>query len=137
MIRLIVTGPQGVTDDPESRFACHNALGALPEDPAKSLSAITLRRFTPRGIDESGGRERTCRLSGGLTPSAGGGNFEIAEERADHPSFDYHRWWEPMENTMTKRTAFGTHRGLILFFDDDPGRLCEPLKRQQGLEFYV
>ena len=42
-----------------------------------------------------------------------------------------------MEETVTKRTAFGTHWGLVFFFGDDPHKLRDLLKHQEELDFYV
>jgi hypothetical protein len=42
-----------------------------------------------------------------------------------------------MEETVTKRTAFGTHWGLLYFFGDDPYRMRELLSKQEELDFYV
>jgi hypothetical protein len=43
----------------------------------------------------------------------------------------------PVESKVPKRTAFGTHWGLVYFFGDDPHRLRELLKHQEDLDFYV
>ena len=43
----------------------------------------------------------------------------------------------PMQNKVTKRTAFGTHWGLVYFFGDDPYRMRELLLAQEDLDFYV
>jgi hypothetical protein len=42
-----------------------------------------------------------------------------------------------MEEVVTKRTAFGTHWGLIYFMGDDPEEMHRLLKRQEELDFYV
>jgi hypothetical protein len=42
-----------------------------------------------------------------------------------------------MEETVTKRTAFGTHWGLIYFFGEDPYVMRDLLKHQEELDFYV
>lgn len=63
--------------------------------------------------------------------------LEIPAETADHPYFEFHELNEPMEETVTKRTAFGTHWGLMFFFGDDPHKLRDLLKRQEELDFYV
>jgi hypothetical protein len=43
----------------------------------------------------------------------------------------------PMENKVTKRTAFGTHWGLVYFFGDDPERMRDLLKAQEELDYYI
>ena len=63
--------------------------------------------------------------------------LEIPRETEEHPYFDYHELTAPMEETVTKRTAFGTHWGLVFFFGDDPHKLRDLLKQQEELDFYV
>jgi len=63
--------------------------------------------------------------------------LEIPQETEEHPYFDYHELTPPMEETVTKRTAFGTHWGLVFFFGDNPHKLRDLLKHQEELDFYV
>ena len=63
--------------------------------------------------------------------------LEIPEETENHPYFDYHELTPPLQETVTKRTAFGTHWGLVFFFGDDPYVMRELLRRQEELDFYV
>ncbi len=63
--------------------------------------------------------------------------LEIPAETENHPYFDYHELTAPVEDTVTKRTAFGTHWGLVFFFGDDPHKLRDLLKHQEELDFYV
>lgn len=63
--------------------------------------------------------------------------LEIPEETEDHPYFDFHELTTPLEETVTKRTAFGTHWGLVYFFGDNPETLRDLLKHQESLDFYV
>ncbi|TVS10343.1 MAG: carboxylate--amine ligase, partial [Wenzhouxiangella sp.] len=63
--------------------------------------------------------------------------LEIPEETEDHPYFESHELTAPMEETVTKRTAFGTHWGLVYFVGDDPKELHRLLKSQEELDFYV
>lgn len=63
--------------------------------------------------------------------------LEIPEETEDHPYFDSHELTPPVEETVTKRTAFGTHWGLIYFAGPDAETLHELLKRQEDLDFYI
>ena len=63
--------------------------------------------------------------------------LEIPEETEDHPYFESHELTAPMEEVVTKRTAFGTHWGLIYFVGDDPKEMHRLLKRQEELGFYV
>ncbi len=63
--------------------------------------------------------------------------LEIPRETEEHPYFDYHELTPPMEETVTKRTAFGTHWGLVFFFGDDPHKLRHLLKHQEEVDFYV
>lgn len=63
--------------------------------------------------------------------------LEIPQETEDHEYFDFHELTAPLEETVTKRTAFGTHWGLIYFFGDDPIKIRDLLKHQESLDFYV
>jgi len=63
--------------------------------------------------------------------------LEIPEETEDHPYFDSHELTAPLEETVTKRTAFGTHWGLIYFTGQDAKTMHELLKRQEDLDFYI
>lgn len=63
--------------------------------------------------------------------------LEIPAETEDHPYFESHELTAPMEETVTKRTAFGTHWGLMYFVGDDPKEMHRLLKRQEELDFYV
>lgn len=64
-------------------------------------------------------------------------HLQIPEETENHPYFDFHELTAPLEETVTKRTAFGTHWGLIYFFGDDPTKMRDLLKHQESLDFYV
>jgi len=61
----------------------------------------------------------------------------MPEEVEDDPYFDYHELTPPLEEVVTKRTAFGTHWGLVFFFGDDPKRMRELLLAQEDYDFYV
>lgn len=63
--------------------------------------------------------------------------LEIPEETEDHPYFESHELTPPVEEMVTKRTAFGTHWGLVYFKGDDPKEMHRLLKRQEELDFYV
>jgi len=63
--------------------------------------------------------------------------LEIPEETENHEYFESHELTPPVEETVTKRTAFGTHWGLIYFFGEDPYVMRDLLKRQEDLDFYV
>jgi len=63
--------------------------------------------------------------------------LQIPEETEKHPYFEHHELTEPLEETVTKRTAFGTHWGLVYFFGDNPHQLRDLLKHQEELDFYV
>ncbi len=64
-------------------------------------------------------------------------HLEIPEETESHEYFEYHELTAPLEETVTKRTAFGTHWGLVYFFGDDPHKIRDLLKHQEELDFYV
>ncbi|WP_148254327.1 ATP-grasp domain-containing protein [Aidingimonas lacisalsi] len=63
--------------------------------------------------------------------------LEIPEETEDHLYFESHELTAPQEETVTKRTAFGTHWGLVYFFGEDPHTMRDLLKHQESLDFYV
>ncbi|MGG7643614.1 ATP-grasp domain-containing protein [Rhodovulum sp. YNF3179] len=63
--------------------------------------------------------------------------LEVPENTQKHPYFEFHELSEPMEQKVTKRTAFGTHWGLAFFFGKDPHELRDLLKAQEELDFYV
>ncbi|MBF8224389.1 ATP-grasp domain-containing protein [Halomonas sp. 328] len=63
--------------------------------------------------------------------------LEIPEETEDHPYFESHELTPPLQETVTKRSAFGTHWGLIYFTGEDPETLRDLLKRQEEVDFYV
>jgi len=63
--------------------------------------------------------------------------LRIPEETENDPYFEFHELQTPMENKVTKRSAFGTHWGLVYFFGEDPHRMKELLKAQEELDFYV
>ncbi|WP_299230946.1 ATP-grasp domain-containing protein [uncultured Halomonas sp.] len=63
--------------------------------------------------------------------------LEIPEEVEDDPYFESHELTPPLEETVTKRTAFGTHWGLVYFKGDEAARMKELLKSLEELDFYV
>ena len=63
--------------------------------------------------------------------------MEIPEETAKNPYFEFHELAQPMEQKVTKRTAFGTHWGLVYFFGENPHQLRDLLKVQEELDCYV
>ncbi|ERS88810.1 MULTISPECIES: carboxylate--amine ligase [unclassified Halomonas] len=63
--------------------------------------------------------------------------LEIPEEVEDDPYFESHELTAPLEETVTKRTAFGTHWGLVYFKGDEAARMKELLKHMEELDFYV
>ncbi|MCH8553286.1 MAG: carboxylate--amine ligase [Natronospirillum sp.] len=63
--------------------------------------------------------------------------LEIPEETENHPYFDFHELTPPVEETVTKRTAFGTHWGLVYFFGEDTYTMRDLLKHQEDLDFYI
>lgn len=61
----------------------------------------------------------------------------IPEETENHDYFESHELTAPLEEMVTKRTAFGTHWGLVYFFGDDPYVMRDLLKHQEELDFYI
>ena len=64
-------------------------------------------------------------------------HLEIPEETENHPYFESHELTAPAQETVTKRTAFGTHWGLVYFVGEDSKTLHELLKHQEELDFYI
>lgn len=63
--------------------------------------------------------------------------LRIPEETEDHEYYETNDLTKPLEQTVTKRTAFGTHWGLLYFFGEDPYVMRDLLKRQEELDFYL
>ncbi|QEW07439.1 carboxylate--amine ligase [Nitrincola iocasae] len=63
--------------------------------------------------------------------------LEIPEETEDHPYFESHELTTPAQETVTKRTAFGTHWGLVYFVGSEADEMKRLLKHQEELDFYV
>ncbi len=63
--------------------------------------------------------------------------LEIPEETEDHPYFESHELTTPQEEIVTKRTAFGTHWGLMYFVGKDSKEMHRLLERQEELDFYI
>lgn len=63
--------------------------------------------------------------------------LEIPAETEDHPYFESHELTPPLQETVTKRTAFGTHWGLMYFRGEDSETLKTLLKHQEDLDFYI
>ena len=63
--------------------------------------------------------------------------LEIPAETEEHPYFESHELTAPLEEIVTKRTAFGTHWGLVYFFGPDPYEIRDLLKKQESLDYYV
>jgi len=63
--------------------------------------------------------------------------LDLPEETTEHEYFEYHELPAPLEDKVTKRTAFGGHWGLLYFFGDDPYKMRDLLKRQEEIDFYV
>jgi hypothetical protein len=63
--------------------------------------------------------------------------LKIPEATENDPYFEFHELQSPMANKVPKRTAFGTHWGLVYFFGDDPYRMRDLLKAQEDLDYYI
>lgn len=63
--------------------------------------------------------------------------LEMPPETENDDYFEYHELSAPLEETVTKRSAFGTHWGLVYFFGDDAARMKSLLTAQEELDFYV
>ncbi|OZD85518.1 carboxylate--amine ligase [Rhodococcus sp. 05-339-2] len=61
----------------------------------------------------------------------------IPDVTADDDYYETNDLSAPVEETVTKRTAFGTHWGLLYFFGEDPYRMRDLLRQQEELDFYV
>ena len=63
--------------------------------------------------------------------------LRIPEPTEQDAYFEFHELAPPLEQKVTKRTAFGTHWGLVYFFGDDADRMRDLLHAQEELDFYV
>jgi hypothetical protein len=63
--------------------------------------------------------------------------LEIPEETENHPYFESHDLTPPQEEMVTKRTAFGSHWGLLYFTGGDAKTMHDLLVHQEDLDFYV
>ncbi|MDV6264818.1 ATP-grasp domain-containing protein [Rhodococcoides yunnanense] len=63
--------------------------------------------------------------------------LQIPEETTGHDYYETNDLSAPVEETVTKRTAFGTHWGLLYFFGEDSYVMRDLLKHQEELDFYV
>ncbi|KZE98177.1 ATP-grasp domain-containing protein [Rhodococcus sp. EPR-147] len=63
--------------------------------------------------------------------------LQIPEETSGHDYYETNDLSAPVEETVTKRTAFGTHWGLLYFFGEDTYVMRDLLKHQEELDFYV
>ena len=64
-------------------------------------------------------------------------NLEIPAETENHAYFDFHELAPPHAQKVTKRTAFGTHWGLVYFFGEDAVEMRDLLKAQEELDYYL
>ncbi|TVR16267.1 MAG: carboxylate--amine ligase [Planctomycetota bacterium] len=112
-------------------FNAYQAL-ILSFDPKASEEEIA--SFFPREVVDAKG----CAGCFGVYPRRRVvSRLEIPEETENHPYFDSHELTAPLEEMVTKRTAFGTHWGLVYFFGDDPRTMRDLLKQQEDLDFYI
>lgn len=112
-------------------FNAYQAL-VLAFDPKTTEEEIT--SFFPREVEDATGYAGCF----GVYPRRRVvSTLEMPEETEDHEYFESHELSTPLEETVTKRTAFGTHWGLVYFFGDDPHTMRELLSRQEDLDFYV
>lgn len=63
--------------------------------------------------------------------------LHIPEDTENDPYFEAHELLPVSEMKVPKRSAFGTHWGLVYFFGDDPHRMRDLLKSQEELDFYI
>ena len=63
--------------------------------------------------------------------------LKVPDITEQDPYFEFHELAPPLEQKVTKRTAFGTHWGLVYFFGEDPHRMRDLLKEQEELDFYL
>ena len=63
--------------------------------------------------------------------------LRIPEATEQNDYFEFHELSQPMVEKVMKRTAFGTHWGLLYFYGEDPHQMRDLLKAQEELDFYV
>ncbi|MCR9219409.1 MAG: carboxylate--amine ligase [Alphaproteobacteria bacterium] len=112
-------------------FNAYQAM-ALMFDP--KATAEEVEGFFPKPVVDAKGHAGTF----GVYPRRRVINaLEIPEETEKDPYFEFHELAPPLENKVTKRSAFGTHWGLVYFFGDDAVRMRDVLSRQEELDYYV
>ena len=104
----------------------------LAFDPHTTEEEITA--FFPKEVVDAKGHAGCF----GVYPRRRGvSELRIPEETEQHEYFEFHELQAPQENKVTKRSAFGTHWGLVYFFGAEPYRMRDLLKYQEELDFYV
>lgn len=93
-----------------------------------------VKNFFPRPVEDA---KRYAGCFGAYPRRRVINRLEIPEETLEHEYFDYHELPSPLESKVTKRSAFGTHWGLVFFRGDDPYKMRDLLKRQEDLDYYV
>lgn len=112
-------------------FNAYQAM-VLAFDPKTTEEEIT--SFFPKPVEDASGHAGCF----GVYPRRRVvSELEIPAETEQDDYFEYHELLAPTENKVTKRTAFGTHWGLVYFFGEDPYRMRELLKHQEDLDFYI
>jgi len=64
-------------------------------------------------------------------------SLHVPDELLQHPCYDRHNLYEPMEHKVVERTGFGNHYGTIFFFGDDPGQVRDVVNEYEKVDFYV
>lgn len=63
--------------------------------------------------------------------------LEITDDLLDHPYFEKHSMFEPVNPKVAERVGFGDHYGTIFFFGDQSQEMKETLQYFEKEEFYV
>lgn len=112
-------------------FNCYQAL-VMMFDPKTTNDEI--EAFFPKEVEDATGHAGCF----GVYPRRRVVNeLRIPEDTENHPYFEFHELQSPLQNKVPKRSAFGTHWGLVYFFGEDPYELRDLLKSQEDLDYYL
>ena len=63
--------------------------------------------------------------------------LNIPDHLLEHPYFEKHSMFEPVNPKVAERVGFGDHYGTIFFYGDDPDKMDQILRDYEKQEYYV
>lgn len=90
--------------------------------------------FSPREVTDAKG---DAGWFGVYRRRQGASFFDLPAETETDEYFEFHERMAPMENEVTKCTAFGSHWGVTYCFGSKPCCIRDLLKHREALDFYV